>query len=58
MVELNGEMNMKQIIFFTGLLLIIGVCGNEENSMSTLATFGLLGVSMMAFGLKSVVKSI
>ncbi len=46
---------MKKLMFWIGLLLTIGIAGNETSPMWVVATIGLLGVAMMLVTVKSVV---
>ena len=47
---------MKKLIFWAGLIITIGISGNEDDSLAIVATIGLIGIAMMLYGLESVVK--
>lgn len=46
---------MKKLIFWAGLIITIGIVGNEDDSITLIATIGIIGTLMMLYGLDSVV---
>lgn len=47
--------DMKKIIFWAGMIITIGIAGNEDDSLALVATIGAVGLLMMLYGLDSVV---
>ena len=47
---------MKKLIFWAGLIITIGISGNEDDSIAIVATIALIGIAMMMYGLESVVE--
>ena len=42
--------NMKKLIFWAGMIITIGVAGNEDDSIALVATIGVVGILMMQYG--------
>ena len=42
--------NMKKLIFWVGMIITIGVAGNEDDSIALVATIGVVGILMMQYG--------
>ena len=47
---------MKKLIFWAGLIITIGIAGNEDDSIALIITIGVIGTMMMLYGLVSVVN--